>query len=120
MGLPNQTTTITWDKFRARWQQPWYRHRVRHVARSLKSDGCSGPTTQWYQDGCFEHDIAYRTGFDPLGAPISRREADKRLRWYVQISSPLGVFSYISWRRWIGVRIGGYLAWHGRTGTCCV
>lgn len=102
--------TLTWSQYLSRWDSNWYRKRVRQVAVDFKSDGCTG-VPNFYLDGCFEHDVAYRSGHDPLGQIITRREADKRLRWYIQMESPFGVFSLMSWIRWLVVRALGWKVW---------
>lgn len=88
------------------------------MAVDLKSDGCTR-VPDFYLDGCFEHDVAYRSGHDPLGQQVTRREADKRFRWYIQVESPFGAFSPMSWWRWAMVRLFGGKAWRksGKHGT---
>lgn len=87
-----------------------YWNRVRKWATEAGSDGCT-LVTQLYQDCCFEHDHAYRTGTDLAGNKVSRSEADATFRRCIQSRSKLGKFSPISWVRWIGVRIGGRFMW---------
>ena len=94
-----------------------YRQLVRQKAKELGSDGCSG-VPDFHLDGCFEHDIAYRTGCDVYGNPITRAEADRRFRIYIQKHSPLaklklGFFSPMSWWRWAGVRLFGGSSYTG-------
>ena len=102
---------MNFDGYKTRWANPDYRTLVRQQAKGLKSDGCSG-VPDFHRDGCLEHDIAYRTGRDPLGHEISRAEADKRLRWYIQIHSRLGGASPMAWWRWAGVRVFGRKSWN--------
>ena len=88
-----------------------YRALVRAKAKELGSDGCSG-VPDFHLDGCYEHDIAYRTGKDLYGNQITRAEADRRFRIYIQKHSllakfRLGFFSPMSWWRWAGVRLFG-------------
>lgn len=85
--------------------------RVREMARTLGSDGCSGPTFELYRDCCLQHDIAYRTGRDEDGAPITRREADARFRQCMQARSALGRWSPVAWWRWLAVRAVGWAYW---------
>lgn len=101
---------MNFETYRDRWKNPDYRTLVRQKAKGLKSDGCSG-VLDFHRDGCLEHDIAYRTGKDPLGEAISRAEADKRLRWYIQIHSRFGGASPMAWWRWAGVRLLGRKSW---------
>lgn len=89
-----------------------YTKTIKEQAKELKSDGCTG-VSELYRPACLEHDIAYRTGKDPYGFPVSRREADKRFRWHMQFLSPAGTFSPVAWGRWIGVRIGASKAYKG-------
>ena len=89
-----------------------YWERVRQRAAELGSDGCT-LVTELYQDCCLEHDIAYRTGRDLDGHPITRAQADQRFRQCIQARSPLGRFSPLAWWRWAGVRLFGWLFWKG-------
>lgn len=103
---------LSWPEHLDRWHTAWYRKRIRQVAGFMKSNGCTG-VPDWHVDCCFEHDIAYRSGHDVLGYKITRREADKRLRWCIQMESPFGIFSPMSWWRWLAVRLFGFKAWVG-------
>lgn len=79
---------------------------VRARANELESDGCS-VVTEAFQQCCFEHDIAYRTGARLDGTPITRREADARFRQCMQLRSRFGKVSPMAWWRWAGVRLFG-------------
>ncbi len=68
-----------------------------------QTDHCSG-VAEWYADCCREHDFNYRTKI------VSRAEADRRFRQCMQSKSKLGRFSPVSWVRWSGVRLFGWLA----------
>ena len=92
---------------------------VEAEAARLESDGCT-LVSELYQWACFEHDLAYRTKKDPRvafqvgweNAPtISRRDADDRFKSSMQLMSPLGRWSPISYIRWAGVRVGGWFRW---------
>jgi hypothetical protein len=93
---------------------------VRWAAGRLKADGCS-KALEVYREACLEHDLTYRTGFDPrmlflyhVPVAISRREADARFREEMQRRSFAGKLSPMSWWRWLGVRVfGGFKAWKG-------
>ena len=87
--------------------------KVRDQAAALGSDGCSGPTVEWYRDCCLQHDIIYRTGRDEEGQPVSRREADARFRRCMQQQSRLGRYSPVSWWRWLAVRALGWQFYEG-------
>ncbi len=103
---------MTFDEYCEMWSEPEYVIHVRTFAQKLKSDGCTG-VPEFYRDGCLEHDVSYRTGRDPKDRKITRREADKRLRWYVRMNSPFGAYSPLGWWRWAGVRIAGFWSWQG-------
>jgi hypothetical protein len=93
---------------------------VRKRAKELKSDGCSGPALEVYQDCCFEHDVHYRDHaalgliydeWHPLIHSITRKWADKRFRQCMQSRSKLGRFSPMAWWRWTILRPLGERAW---------
>ena len=51
----------------------------RHIiAELLKTDGCTSAPDLCFRDCCNGHDIAYRTGMDENGNPITRSQADAR------------------------------------------
>lgn len=85
-----------------------YWGRVRHVARQLGSDGCTG-VKDWYLDSCFEHDIHWRLGQTIDGYLISIAEANTRLRLVIQSRSRFGVLSPLSWGRYVGTSIFGWI-----------
>jgi hypothetical protein len=89
-----------------------YRRRVVRWAKAMGSDGCSG-VSDCYVIACYDHDIAYRSGHDLFGQPLTRAQADARLRWGIQNESPLGRLSPMSWWRWAGVRLFGWRSWQG-------
>ncbi len=86
-----------------RWRDHYGFHAtvVKMKADALHSDGCSG-VPDFYIVSCYEHDIAYRTGIGYIdNQPISRKEADIRMKWHVQLCSPFGRFSPMAqWRYW--------------------
>lgn len=92
----------------------------------VKSDGCTNVVDIFLQ-ACIEHDFYYRTHHDFEGKLISRREADRRFRLRIQGLSkryvgrlkPLILVAgfFISWERWLGVRVFALPAWVGRK-TC--
>ncbi len=55
-----------------------YWTKVRIKAALLRSDGCT-LVAEFYQDGCYEHDIHWRTGKTLAGEPISYEAANWRL-----------------------------------------
>lgn len=85
-----------------------YWDRVRHAARLLKSDGCTG-VMDWYLDACLEHDIHWRTGLTLYGQLITTEQANRRFRLVIQNRSGFGVLSPVSWIRWAGVTVWGLL-----------
>ncbi len=87
-----------------------YWSRVRKKAAELQSDGCSG-VLDVYLECCEEHDVHYRTHQTIDGKPITRAEADQQLRNCIQEKSRFGVFSPVSWWRWLGLRLVGGWAW---------
>jgi len=101
---------MTRKDYEARWADAWYVHAVAEQAAALKADGCTG-VPDFYLFGCLEHDIAYRTHRDPYGFPLTREDADQRLRWYIQMRSPFGLLSPMSWWRWLAVKWFAGKAW---------
>lgn len=94
-----------------------YWTRVRNVAQSLDSDGCTG-VPDFYADACAEHDVHYRTHQTIFGEPITRAEADAWLRRRIQQRSVFQCFSPMAIWRWVGVRLFGKRAWdHDDSGT---
>lgn len=87
-----------------------YWDRIRQLAAELKSDGCSG-VPDFYKDCCDEHDIHYRTRKDIDGNPITRAEADARIRACIQERSRFGILSPMAAWRWLGLRLLGGRAW---------
>lgn len=85
-----------------------YWGRVRHIAQQLKSDGCTG-VKDWYLDSCLEHDIHWRTGHTIDGHRISIGEANTRLRLVIQNRSRFGVLSPLSWGRFVGTSVFGWI-----------
>lgn len=82
-----------------------YWERVRFRAKELGSDGCT-IVSEYCHDCCLEHDIAYRTGRDVDGQPVTRNHADAEFRRCIQSRSKLKKCSPVSWFRWAFVRIG--------------
>ena len=99
MGANLPTTTVDWDRVRAR-------------AKELNSDGCTG-VKDFYKDCCLLHDIYYRTGADLDGQPVTRREADALLRDCIRSRSRLGKWSPLALVRWTGTRLLGGLRGYG-------
>ena len=88
---------------------------IRQMAKSLGGDGCSGPTIPLFVDCCDQHDIAYRTHSDEFGDPITRAEADARMRECIQSRDPLGEASVVAQWRFVALRMFGWLYWRRRT-----
>lgn len=85
-----------------------YWQRVRARAAALGSDGCT-KVPDLYVDCCYEHDVHVRTGLTLHGQAMTKADADARFRQCLQQHSPLGVLSPLSWWRWAGVRVYGWL-----------
>jgi hypothetical protein len=110
MDRPN--TVISYDEYTKRWDKNIsYTFRVLALATALNADGCSG-VTEYFHIGCLEHDIAYRTGFDPLGFPVNKAEADKRFRWYMTSKSHFGRLGPMAYWRYYAVKWFGDKSWN--------
>lgn len=83
---------------------------IRRQAAALGSDGCTG-VSDLYRDCCYAHDIAYRTGRNHHGDPVTRAEADTAFRLCIQGESLFGKESLVAWARWAGVRLFGRGIW---------
>ncbi|KKN65020.1 hypothetical protein LCGC14_0485770 [marine sediment metagenome] len=97
MKVPAQT----YRGYSSRWTIPAYKNRVKAEAAWIGSDGCSG-VPDFYWIVCLEHDIHYATHRDFLtGAPLTKEDADRYLRWGIQYHSSLGRQSPMAlWRWW--------------------
>lgn len=113
---------------------------VREEAAKIKSDGCSG-VPDFYLEACLQHDLAYFYAKNPRSAytywlkmdssegnaywnniegntywkladPMFQSEADAQFRKAIQKRSRLGVFSPMSWWRWLGLKVFGKKAWN--------
>jgi hypothetical protein len=81
--------------------------RVRTLAASLGSDGCTG-VSELYHPCCELHDCLYRTGVSWRdGTPVTRAHADQAFRQCMQQRSPFKAASPVAWLRWLGVRLFG-------------
>jgi hypothetical protein len=98
--VPDNDDTEFWDKVKA-------------LAAELKTDGCTG-VADIRVECCWRHDIAYFTGKDIDGEPITKEEADTLFRLCIQKRSKLGKYSPMSWIRWLGVKYLGTGTW-GKT-----
>lgn len=87
---------------------------IRRQAQALGTDGCSGPTLPVFVDCCYQHDIAYRTHADEFGDPITRREADARMRECIQWRDIFGEASVVAQVRYWALRAFGWWAWRQR------
>jgi hypothetical protein len=93
---------------------------VKEEAVKINSDGCSN-VSEWHRECCLEHDLGYYYGRDPHHAyrvgwvdadRIDRGTVDQRFLNCMQAASPLHKLSPRSAVRWLGVRVGGWKAWH--------
>lgn len=95
----------------------WIRWKdVKRIAYKLHSDGCTGVPDFSFKKCCELHDIYYRTGKRFIDdQPISRWEADMTLarcvygeakHWWVKFFGSIFI--------WLGVRLLGKGAWHGK------
>lgn len=88
-----------------------YWRRVRQRAFELGSDGCTG-VSELFKESCLEHDIHWRTGATIDGHTITTAQANTRFRLVIQSRSRFGVFSPISWIRYLGVSLGQHILKH--------
>lgn len=93
------------------WRELWQN------ITSFSSDGCSSVPDFTFHHCCLQHDYYYRTHEHRHdGTPISRAEADRRLRQCIA-RSRAGPWHYrfLPWVYWLGVRVAGRRAWrHGK------
>lgn len=84
------------------------------LAKLVRADGCSSAPDFWFKECCDEHDVYYRTGRDSEGYPITRAEADRRLRLCLRDSAitPIGRF-ILSPLYYMAVRLFGSRHWKG-------
>ena len=87
-----------------------YWDRVRKAALAIESDGCTG-VPDFHVDCCFEHDIAYVSGHTVDLERRTKWQADRDFRHCLQARSRWGVFSPMSWWRWIAVTLCGRGIW---------
>lgn len=83
---------------------------IAKISLFVASDGCSG-VPDFYLDCCIIHDWFYRTHRDLDGTPITRAEADRRLKKCIQSESMFGAFSPMAWWRYHAVKRFGKKAW---------
>lgn len=83
--------------------------KIAELAAALKGDGCTSSPDLFYRRCCDEHDIYYRTGRDLDGNPISRAEADRRLRNCMRAAGKTPVIGrhLLPWVYWAAVRLFG-------------
>lgn len=77
----------------------WYWRTVGHIAKAIKSDGCTG-VPDFYKKSCLEHDIHTRCHTTIWGTPITEDDAAWVLHRRIQQWSMFGWFSPMSWWRW--------------------
>ena len=83
------------------------------IAAALRGDDCTSAPDLTYRACCDQHDVYYKTGRDLDGNPISRAEADKRLRLCMRRTgkTPLIGRWLLPWVYWGAVRLFGRGAW---------
>lgn len=89
--------------------------RIHVAAKALGTDGCSDSPEFFYHTCCEEHDIAYRTGKDEDGVPISRADADKQLFRCMREAgkTPIIGTHVLPAIYWTAVRLFGGKSWKG-------
>jgi hypothetical protein len=83
---------------------------IQKIKEKCNSDGCTGVSNA-HVYACYVHDFLYEFHVDFYGNPITQEQADKILRELIQLKSVFGVFSPMSWWRWVGVRVFGKSHW---------
>lgn len=93
-GLNNVGTVLfprTYEQYITRWDDDGYVAWLWHKKHTWNLDACS-VVPDHYLMGCLEHDVTYRIHDDPynyykngewLYENLSRKEADRNLRWYM-------------------------------------
>lgn len=78
------------------------------------NDGCTIVPDFNFTSCCVEHDFYYGNHHDYEGNPISRSEADKRLKECIsKQKGPIGYkWAVTPWIYWLGVRAFGGLLWN--------
>ena len=95
-------------------QDPFYWARIYDLAMRLGFDGCTG-VPDFYLPACQEHDYHYKYHTTLYGESITQEQADERFRQVTQHLSHFGIFSPMSWWRWIAVKFIGGFAWQKKT-----
>lgn len=92
-------------------------NKAKYIAKDVadfSSDGCSMSPDLTFHSCCEEHDYYYRNHSGPNGLPITRAEADRRLRECIARKGVLGwEWKVLPWVYWAGVRLLGRRAWKG-------
>lgn len=100
---------------------------IKAEAKAISSDGCT-KAIDFRRECCELHDLAYYWAKDPRDAyrnylngfpdywkcakGVTRREADKLIRQCYRDKSPVDGFSIVAWTRYIGIRLGAWIAWN--------
>jgi hypothetical protein len=91
------------------------REDLKRAWKYLKGDGCTAVPDLTYSKCCRAHDADYRYAVNEEGEPLTRAEADKRLRECMMKTGKTPVIGrfLLPWVFWLGVRAGGGGIWNG-------
>lgn len=91
------------------------KEQIKRAWKYLKGDGCTAVPDLTYSKCCRAHDADYRFGVNENGDPITRAEADQRLRTCMAKTGKTPVIGrfLLPWVFWAGVRMGAGKVWKG-------
>lgn len=96
----------------ALWTEAW------KTWEGFNPDGCTASPDFTFKDCCIQHDYYYKYHTHRTsGEPISRAEADKKLRECIANRKVLKTkwhYKLLPWVYWLGVRVGGRRAWKSK------
>ncbi len=89
---------------------------ARRAWHAIRGDGCTAAPDLTFANCCRQHDADYTLRHDQDGRPLTRAQADRRLRECMkrEAATPIGRW-VLSWAYWTGVRVAGWTRWgkHG-------